>query len=434
MINAETKSNGFEYLTYPNGLRLIMVPMKSTKTVNILVLVGTGSRYETKEINGISHFLEHMMFKGTTKRPGALDISQELDSIGSDYNAFTSKEYTGYYIKAEKSKFELTLDVISDIFQNSKLDENEIEKEKGVIIEEINMYFDMPRRDVHDVFDSLLYGDQPMGWNIAGEKDLLKELKRPQFVDYFNGHYFAGNTIVAISGNIDPEHIEPKVREYFSNVRKKSKLSAVKTEEEQSSPGLKIKEKKTDQTHFILGVRAYNLFDEKLDAAEVLSVVLGGNMSSRLFIEVREKRGLAYSVNSWADAFTDVGYVATQSGVDNKRFLEALKVTLNEYKKIANEKIPEKEIKKARDYIKGKMVIGLESSDEMAAFYAEQELLKGEIKTPEQRLEDIEKVTSEQVLDVAKEIFQPNKLNLAIVGPAKDKENEIKEILLNFPG
>jgi len=429
MSKTKNYPNNFDYFVYPSGLRLITVPMKSTKTVNILVLVSTGSRYETKDISGISHFLEHMMFKGTHKRPGALDISQELDSIGADYNAFTSKEYTGYYIKAAKEKFDLITDVISDIFQNSKLDEEEINKEKGVIIEEINMYFDSPRHDVSEIFDELLYGDQPMGWNVAGEKEIIKSLQKSQFVNYFNSHYFAQNTIVAVSGNVDLEDVKLKVEKSFNNIRQGDKLMYKTTKENQSEPALKIKDKKTDQTHFVLGVRAFNIFDDKLDAAEVMSVVLGGNMSSRLFIEVREKRGLAYSVHSSADAFTDVGYVATQSGVDNSRFLEALKVVLDEYKKIASEKVPEKELNKAKEYIKGKMVIGLESSDEMASFYAMQELLKKEIKTPEQRLAEIDKVTSDDVFKVAQEIFKPEKLNLAIVGPVKGKEDDIRGIL-----
>ncbi|PJE50550.1 MAG: hypothetical protein COV29_04045 [Candidatus Yanofskybacteria bacterium CG10_big_fil_rev_8_21_14_0_10_36_16] len=422
--------NHYHYHTYSNGLRLITVPMESTKTVNVLVLVGTGSRYETKDINGISHFLEHMMFKGTKKRPGALDISQELDSIGAEYNAFTSKEYTGYYIKAASSKFDLTLDVISDIFQNSKLDEKEIDKERGVIIEEINMYFDMPRRDVHDVFEGLLYGDQPLGWNIAGEKENINNIQRHQFVDYFNSHYFAGNTIVAVSGNVTPDEVKEKVEKSFNNIREHEKLTALPTHEKQDKPALKTKEKKTDQTNFILGCRAYNMFDDhNLNTAEVLSVILGGNMSSRLFTEVREKRGLAYSVASWADAFTDVGYFGTQSGTDNSRFLEALKVVLDEYKKIANEKIPEKELKKAIEYIKGKTVIGLESSDSMAVFYAEQELLRKEIKTPEEKLKEIEKVTIDDIQKIAQDIFKPEKLNLAVIGPVQDKEEEIQKIL-----
>ncbi|MDP3954106.1 MAG: pitrilysin family protein [bacterium] len=415
--------------TYPNGLRLITTPLDSTKTVTVLVLVGTGSRYETKEINGISHFLEHMMFKGTTKRPGALDISQELDSIGADYNAFTSKEYTGYYIKASSDKLDLALDLISDIFQNSRFDAIEIEKEKGVIIEEINMYLDQPSRHVHDLFDELLYGNQPMGWNIAGEKEIIKKLTRDNIADYFNTHYFAENTVVSVGGSINPEEVKERVAKYFNGIRQHTKLNSKSTDDSQSKPGLKIFNKKTDQTHFKLGVRAYDMFSHKLEALDLISVILGGNMSSRLFVEVREKRGLAYRIRTSADAFLDVGSLDTYAGIDNARFTEALKIILTEYKKLAEEQVPEKELQKAKDYIRGTTLIGLESSDDVAMFYGDQELLKNKMETPEEKLAKIDTVTAEDIQKVSREIFTPNKLNLAIIGEVDNKEEELREIL-----
>ena len=212
--------NDFLLHQYDNGLRLVVVPMKSTKTVTVLVLVGTGSRYETKNINGISHFLEHMMFKGTTKRPKALQISKELDSIGAQYNAFTSKEYTGYWAKASSEHADLILDVISDIFLNSKIEEKEIQKERGVIIEEMNMYLDLPPRYVGDLYEELLYGDQPAGWKVIGEKETVSGLARRDFLNYFNTHYLAENTIIAVAGNVDKEKIEKQVAEFFKNSRK----------------------------------------------------------------------------------------------------------------------------------------------------------------------------------------------------------------------
>lgn len=429
MTPAKTATTRFGYHTYSNGLRLITVPMKSTKTVNVLVLVGTGSRYETKEINGISHFLEHMMFKGTAKRPGTWEISQELDSIGAEYNAFTTREFTGYYIKAAKDKFGLVLDVIADIFQNPKLDEAEIEKEKGVIVEEINMYFDKPTRHVQDIYEELLYGDHPLGWNIAGDKETVTSFKRNQFVNYFDSHYFAGNTVVAISGNIEPEEVRAEVKNKFKDTRKHKKLSFQPAREQQSEPGLKILNKKTDQSHFVLGSRAYDMFDPKMEILDIITVILGGSMSSRLFIELRDKRGLTYIINSSFSAFLDSGHFNTQVGVNNKRLIEAIQVVMDEYKRLVDEPVPAKELKKAKDYIRGKTAIELESSDEVAIFYAEQELLKNELETPEQKLAKIDKVTVEDIQSVAKEIFVPNKLNLALIGPAENRAEEIKKVL-----
>ncbi|OHB17032.1 MAG: hypothetical protein A2913_02025 [Parcubacteria group bacterium RIFCSPLOWO2_01_FULL_40_65] len=397
--------------------------MKSTKTVTVLVLVGTGSRYETKDINGISHFLEHMMFKGTTKRPNAIDISRELDSIGAEYNAFTSKEYTGYYAKSSNENLELITDVVSDIFLNSKLDAEEIEREKGVITEEINMYLDDPPRHVGELFETLLYGDQPSGWNIAGEKEIIQKLTRNNFVNYFDSHYVAKDTIIAVAGNVDKEKVRDElIPKFFKGSRIGDKLDRFPISESQDKPEIIIKYKKTDQTHFILGVRAYDIFSPKKEAAQVLSVILGGGMSSRLFISVRERQGLAYYISSSLDLYTDHGYLGTQSGVNNGKAEKAIETVLKEYKNIKDNLVPEEEIKKAKEFIKGRLVISLEQSDDLASFYANQWLLKDETLTPEEKLSKIMAVTADEVQAVAKEIFKPEKLNLALIGPFEDKE------------
>lgn len=416
-------NNDFLLHKYDNGLRLVVVPMKSTQTATVLVLVGTGSRYETKNINGISHFLEHMMFKGTANRPNSLDISRELDSIGAEYNAFTSKEYTGYYAKASSEKLDLITDVVSDIFLNSKLDEQEIEREKGVIIEEINMYLDDPPRHVGELFENLLYGDQPSGWNVAGEKEIIRKLNRNDFIDYFSSHYVAKDTIIAVAGNIDKEKVRNDlIPKFFNSARVGDKLDRLSVSESQNKPEVLLNYKKTDQTHFTLGVRAYNMFFPKLEAAQVLSVILGGGMSSRLFISVRERQGLAYYISSSLDSYTDHGYIGTQAGVNNDKVGRAIKTVLSEYKNIKENLVPEEEIKKAKEFIKGRLVIALEQSDDLASFYASQWLLKNETLTPEEKLSKIMKVTAEDVQEVAKDIFKPEKLNLALIGPFEDKE------------
>lgn len=411
-----------------SGLRLVVIPMESTKTATVLVMVGTGSKYETKDINGVSHFLEHMMFKGTEKRPGKLDIATELDGIGAEYNAFTSKEYTGYYAKASIKKIDTIMDVIFDIFLNSKLDGEEIDIERGVIIEELNMYRDMPQRYVGDLFEQLLYGDQPAGWDIGGDKETILKLKREEFINYFNTHYIAPKTVVAIAGNVNSEEIRNKTETYFKNIRNGEKFDKPAVIEEQDEPKILLHNKKTDQTHFILGVRAYHKFNEKKYPLDILSVILGGGMSSRLFSEVRDKRGLAYYIGAGGESYTDSGFFMVKAGVNNQKTAEALKVIMEELRKVKREGITSEELKRAKDQIEGSMALGLEHSDAVADTYAESLIFHNEILTPEGELDKIKKVTLEQVLKVASEIFDDKKLNLSLIGPFED-ENEFKQIL-----
>lgn len=416
---------GFDYNfhTYDSGLRLITVPMPATKTVTVLVLVATGSKYETKEINGISHFLEHMMFKGTAKRPGYLDISRELDAIGADYNAFTSKEYTGYFAKASSDKLQTVLDVIFDVFLNSKLDEKAIETEKGVIIEELNMRQDIPQEHVGKIYEKLLYGDQPAGWEIAGEKETVLKLERPQFVDYFNTHYIASNTVVAVAGDIDPADVRERTGEYFKNIRRGKTVTKPAVAQDQDKPELTYLEKKTDQSHFLLGCRAYHMFDERRYALGVLGTILGGGMSSRLFDEIREKRGLAYYVRAGQQNYTDTGYFAVSAGVNNGKVIEAVQVILRELQKVKAEGVTEPELRQAKDHITGKTALGLEHSDAVAEAYAEPVLFENKVLTPEEELDRIQKVTLADIKQVAGEVFDSRGLNLALVGPKQDYDS-----------
>jgi len=405
-----------------SGLRLVTIPMPATKTATVFVLVGTGSKYESREINGISHFLEHMMFKGTTKRPGTMDIARELDSIGAEYNAFTGKEYTGYYAKASTEKLDITMDVVFDIFLNSKLSEKEITIEKGVIVEEINMYRDLPQRHVGDLFEQLLYGDQPAGWTIAGEKETIVNLKRDQFVNYFNTHYIAQNTIVAVAGNVNPEEVKDKVGHYFKTIRHGELLGKLAVKEQQEKPQVLINFKETDQSHFLLGFRSFSMFDDRRYALAVLSKVLGGGMSSRLFHEVRERRGLAYYVGSDTSPYTDSGHFSIKAGVNNAKALDALKVIIDEVNKIKSCGVTEKELQQAKDNAEGGMALGLEHSDGVAMSYADSALFHNKVLTPEEELDKIKRVTLEEVHRVAKDVLVNEGLNLALIGPFKDNE------------
>jgi predicted Zn-dependent peptidase len=409
--------------TFKNGLRLVTVPMKNTKAVTVLVLVGTGSKYETKEINGISHFLEHMFFKGTKKRPNTLTIAETLDRVGGEYNAFTDKEMTGYWAKVNSKHLDLALDWVSDIFLNSKLDSKEIEREKGVIVEEINMYLDTPMLYIEDLWEKLLYGSQPAGWLVSGEKEIINKMKRRQFTEYLKNYYSSSNTIVVVAGNIDKINIlKSKVQRYFKNINRVKPRSKKRVLETQEKPETSIHYKKTDQTHLYLGVRAYNIFDPRKYSLMLLSVILGGNMSSRLWILIREKEGLAYYIRALSHLYTDSGYLVTKAGIDNNRTDKAIEIILKEYKRMTQETIDDKELRKAKDFIKGTSILSMELSDAQASFYANQELLTNKILTLEQKFAKIEAVTANDIQRVAKNIFRPEKLNLALIGPFKDKQ------------
>lgn len=352
-----------------NGLRIITAPQKDNPAVTVLVLVETGSKYEAKEVNGISHFLEHMCFKGTKKRPKAIEISSELDGIGASYNAFTGPEYTGYYAKVDKKHFETALDVVSDIYLNQIFDPEEIKKESGVVIEEINMYEDLPMRRVQEIFTTLLYGDQPAGWDIGGRKEVIARLERNDFVKYLKEHYTASATTVVIAGSIDEKVVLEKAKEYFENIATGEKMDKLPVKESQSKPGLLIKNKESDQTHFILGVRAYDMFDDRRYATEVLADVLGGGMSSRLWGVVREEMGAAYYVRVDNDELTDHGYLAASAGVHNEKLLPVIKAILKEFEKLKEEEVGEKELKKSKDHMVGRLMLGLETSDSVASFF-----------------------------------------------------------------
>ena len=404
-----------------NGLRIITIPMKESLTTTVLILVEAGSKYETKEINGISHFLEHMCFKGTEKRPKSIDISSELDAIGANYNAFTSMEYTGYYAKSQPKHFEKILDVVSDIYLHQIFDASEIEKEKGVIIEEINMYEDLPMRRVQELFTFLLYGDQPAGWDIAGKKEVIKKLSRENFLKYRNNHYLANSTLVVVSGKIDENEAIGKIEKVFSSINAAEKVQKIKTKEFQEKSEVLLRHKKSDQTHLILGVRACDIFDKRKYALQVLADILGGGMSSRLFQKIREEMGAAYYVRAEADLFTDHGYLAASAGVDNQRAEEVIGAILGEFGKIIGNGVGKKELQRAKDHLIGQLVINLESSDELASFYGGQEILTKETISPENLAKKIQAVKAEEIAEIANDIFKNNKLNLALIGPFEDK-------------
>ena len=412
-----------------NGLRLITVPMKDNPTITVLVMVEAGSKYETKDRSGISHFLEHMFFKGTKRRPKAIDIARELDGIGSEWNAFTSQEFTGYYAKADYRHAEVLLDVVSDIYLHQTLPKPEIEKEKGVIIEEINMYQDLPQRHVQDLFMELLYGDQPAGWNIAGSKETVRAVTREALLEYKEKNYVSGATAVVVAGNFDEEKIAVSKAKRFGGMNKGQKHPKTKVIEKQTEPQVLVQYKKTDQAHLVLGVRTFDAYSSWNPTLRVLSTILGGGMSSRLFQKLREDMGVGYYVRSGNDSYTDHGFFEIATGVDHTRIDEVIRAVLSELVAVKRGLVPPEELKKAKDYVTGNMFLSLESSDSIADFYGYQEVVKRELKTPLEIAELIQKVSAEDIEKVADKIFRPECLNLAIVGPYRGN-NRFKPLLL----
>lgn len=411
----------------PNGLSVITVPMPSFESATALVMVGAGSRYETKKNNGISHFLEHMAFKGTKTRPTFMEISGLVDGMGGEFNAFTSKEYTGYYIKAGKNNIEISLDLLSDMLQNSTLNKAEIEKEKNVIIEEINLYEDTPMRNIGDILERLMYGDTPLGWDTAGEKDVIRSITREDFTSYLKSLYSPTNMTVVLAGGISEKDGAALVEKYFSSMQKFKTAKATGIKENQKKPQVSIKHKKTEQAHLALGLRTVPLHSSEKFALSVLASILGGGMSSRLFSEVREKRGLAYYVRGSSDHYTDAGSLTITAGVDPKRIDEAIKTIIEELADLRDGRklISEEELKKAKEYLKGHLVLELEDSRSVSIFYSTQDVLEEKIDNPDDALSKIDKIKIADVEKVAKKYLKGRGLSLAVIGDfAKDKKTE----------
>ena len=405
-------------------MNVVIIPIKEVESATTMVMVGAGSRYEEKANNGISHFLEHMAFKGTKKRPTALEIASLIDGAGAESNAFTSKEFTGYYIKSAAHRVELSLDIISDMLANLVLDSGEIDKERGVILEEINLYEDTPPRKIGDVFETLLYGDTPMGWDIAGEKDVIKKITRSDFISYMHRLYSASNMVLVVAGKVDVDEVKKLSEQYFGGLDTFTTEGYKKVIEGQKENAVLIKSKKTEQAHFALGVRTVGLMDE-LDKypLTILGAILGGGMSSRLFHEVREKRGLSYYVRTISENFVDAGYLSTFVGADPKRIDEAIEVVVAEYKKVTNDgEISEQEVKKAKEYAKGHFVLDLEDTKSVAVFYGATWTLEKKLENPSFVLDQLEKVKLADIKRVAKK-FLSEPLNLAIIGDFNDQNH-----------
>lgn len=418
--------NKFKVKVLKNGVPLYLIPLKEAKTATIMFMFKTGSKYENHENSGISHFLEHMFFKGTKKRPDTATISSELDSLGSEFNAFTGKEYTGYFVKTAASKIRPAMKILGDMLLNSLFDEKEIEREKGVIIEELNMYEDNPLMHIEDVFESCLYGDTPAGWDTIGTKETIRSFKRQDFIKYFTSQYGSKSLSIILAGKVSAIDIKviEKIGLEFKNNTWQNKLEV---KENQSRPAIKSVFKTTDQVALSLGVRTVAIGHPDELKLKMLALVLGGSMSSRLFIRLRERNGLAYFVKTMTEFYSDSGYLTTQAGVPIDKAKKAIKIILEEYRKIAQERISEVELKKAKDLLVGKMALRLEATDEIASWYARQAVLRGKALSPAEVLKEIKKVKVIDLQKLAKKFFVESSLNLALIG--KIKANNFKSVL-----
>jgi predicted Zn-dependent peptidase len=407
--------------TLGNGVRVVTASMPQVQSVSCFLMFAAGSRYETPGSKGIAHFSEHMFFKGTERRPTARTIATEIDAIGGEFNAFTGKELTGYYVRCGTETRDTALDVLADMLLNSRFEESEIEKEKGVILEEMNVYLDTPQRYVGSVYDRLLYDDHPLGWDILGTKETVEGATRETFSSYLDAWYRPERIVVGIGGRIGDD-LNERLEELLGGIE----AGPTGIPEPAALPAdrspVALHTKASEQAHLLLGVRGYPIGHPDRYALQLLSVVLGGGMSSRLFTEVRERRGLAYYVHAAGSSYTDAGTVYSGAGVDVSRIDEAITTILGELRKIAAEPVPTDELEKARGYAKGRFVLRLESPQGTIQYGLRREVLEGEIEEPEELLMQLDAVTVEDVQRVAKDLFEDKRLYLALVGPFDDPE------------
>ena len=422
----------FRKTTLDNGLRILTKNLPYLKAATVLVLVGAGGRYEHHDIRGISHFLEHMFFKGATRYKNTKEVSEAIDRVGGSFNAFTGKEYAGYYVKVATDYINTAIDVLSDMLVNSKFKQEEIEKERGVILEEYNMYQDTPMYQIGWDFEKLVFGDQPLGWDQIGTKELIKSVNHDDFVDYFSKLYTPGNTVIVSVGGVNHDSFVDKVSSYFDMESKEKEFEYLPFNENIKGEKIFIRNKKTEQAHVAVGFPALSEQDKDFWVERVLAAILGGGMSSRMFLGVREAKGLAYYIHTSTDNYQDGGSLVTTAGVDLKRIDEAILGIVNEYKILRDEEIPVDELKKAKAYLKGKMILGLEDSEEFAHLIAKYELLSGEVQMPEDIYKKIDKVTMEDVKRLAKSLLKEEKIKLAVIGPYDDEDKLRFESLLKF--
>lgn len=413
--------------TLDNGLRIVTTTMPHTRSASFCFFIGVGSRYENEAVAGVSHFIEHLLFKGTKKRPTSGDICSAIEGVGGILNAGTNKELTLYWTKTAKIHFPLSLDVITDILLNSKFDPAEIERERQVVIEEINMSKDSPASMVSLLIDELLWPGHPLGRDTAGSKESMTGITRDAILKYLKTHYSPDNAVVSVAGNIKHQEAVDMVGEATTGWKKKKAPPAFQPYRTQPNPRLHIENKDTEQAHLCLGLPGLSMVDPRRFALDLLNVVLGEGMSSRLFIELRDKMGLAYNIYSSSDHFLDSGCLTVYAGVDPKKITITLKAIMEQLSLI-KELIPEEELSRAKELAKGRLLLRMEDTRDVAGWTGGQEILTGRILTVDQVTNKINAVTAEEIKSVAQELLVGKQLRLAVVGPVK-KEEPLEELL-----
>lgn len=394
--------------------------MPGTNVVTTLILVGAGSRYETPEIRGISHFLEHMFFKGAKKYTTPKAVAEAVDCFGGEFNAFTGKEYAGYYVKSNKKNTEKALDVLSDMLLHSRFDPVEIDKERGVILEEMAMYLDAPMYQISWDFERLVFGDQPLGWDQIGTKELIKGVTQAQFQAYQKELYTPDNMVITLAGAVDESTLE-LVESYFTLGGTRQSRPYRAYDPSVATERIQIRQKKTEQYHIALGVQAVSEEDPRYATSIVLGVILGGNMSSRMFQNVREDKGLCYSIRTVVDEYTDTGLLVTRAGVKLSDVLGAIEAIRYEYDHLAAEGVEEAELEKAKNYLLGKIDLRTEDTENVAHWFGKNPLLHGKTISYAERQAAIAAVSTADVQALAQEIFRSEHYRLAGIGPAIDQ-------------
>ncbi len=418
----------FQRDTLSNGLRVITAPLDHAKSVACYIMLAAGSRYEDASNRGIAHFAEHMFFKGTERRPTARDLAMEVDQMGGEFNAFTSKEYTGYYIRCAGEYRDRALDVLVDMLRHSKFDSEEVDREKGVIVEEMNMYIDTPRDYVGSLYEELIFGSNPLGWETLGTRETVRGATRQTFLDYLDHWYTPARMVVGVAGAVGEELI-PRLEDLLGDMSGNGSGKPVPAELARPSEAqLNVHQKDSDQANICLGVPSYPVGHPDRYAMQMLATVLGTGMSSRLFLEVRERRGLAYFVYGVNSAYTDAGTLVAQAGVDLARADEAVNVIATEFRKLADERVPDDEVEKARALAKGRFVLQTESPNGLILFGLRRAVLEGEAVEPEEMLAGLDAVTADDLQRVAQDVIGSNAMRLAVIGPFDD-DSKFREAL-----
>lgn len=414
-----------------NGAKLLLVPDKNSEVCTLMVFFGVGSRYETAPINGISHFIEHLLFKGSAKRPHYLDLSKALDGLGAEYNAFTAKDMTAYYIKFAKSKLPEAVDILSDLVRRPIFDEKEIEQERGVIIQEIKMYEDNPSWYIDDVFESLLFSGHGLGSLIIGPREVIKSVSPKTIRQFYKKYYTPANMLVAVAGGFNQTSLLKLLNKDLGDKNwqagKSVKINRFSSKQTQARE--KVVKKTTQQVQLAIGYPSIAMRDDKIFTQAVLATLLGGTMSSRLFVEIREKLGLAYSVGTKIEQYADSGAFIIKMGLDADKLIPATKVLKHELNKIMYEHPSAEELRRAKDSLLGYYTLRLESASGRMQYLAKQIVLQQKIIQPQDFRASIEKVTSADVSKFANFIFKNNKLNVSLIGPFKDGQKIIKTLL-----